>query len=273
VTDDSGTVVYSAAYDPYGGIQRTWENTYDPKLRFSGKERDSGSGLDYFGARHYGHSSYRFISTDPVLNREEAISNPQLWNLYSYCRNNPVTFVDPDGETDIVAPYNPELNRHLNARIAAFVNNAWLPKFAKSLLIGMLHQPETREEFALEFTTTMLGFAGAIESQGAKMALARRLGKEGEIAAGIIGRKQRIYSEIFSTVSRYRVPDEVTEVSLREIKNVLRLSNTAQIREYFEYAQQSGRAFIIETRANTKMASILKREIERGNIIHKIIGR
>jgi RHS repeat-associated protein len=101
VTDDSGTVVYSAAYDPYGGIQKTWENTYDPKLRFSGKERDSDSGLDYFGARHYSHSSYRFISTDPVLNREEAISNPQLWNLYSYCRNNPVTFVDPTGMDDI----------------------------------------------------------------------------------------------------------------------------------------------------------------------------
>ncbi|MFX1535259.1 MAG: choice-of-anchor D domain-containing protein, partial [Promethearchaeota archaeon] len=101
ITDDSGTKVYSTAYDPYGGIQKTWENTYDPKLKFSGKERDNDSGLDYFGARYYGHSSYRFISTDPVINREEAISNPQLWNLYSYCRNNPVTFVDPTGMDDI----------------------------------------------------------------------------------------------------------------------------------------------------------------------------
>jgi len=101
VTDDSGTRVYSAAFDPYGGIQKTWENTYDPKLKFSGKERDGDTGLDYFGARYYGHSSYRFISVDPVISREEAISNPQLWNLYSYCRNNPVTFMDPDGRTDI----------------------------------------------------------------------------------------------------------------------------------------------------------------------------
>ncbi len=89
--------MYSAAYDPYGGIQKTWENIYDPKLKFSGKERDGDTGLDYFGARYYGYSSYRFISVDPVLDREEAISNPQLWNLYSYCRNNPVTFMDPDG--------------------------------------------------------------------------------------------------------------------------------------------------------------------------------
>jgi uncharacterized protein RhaS with RHS repeats len=32
-----------------------------------------------------------------VINKDEALVNPQLWNLYSYCRNNPVTFFDPDG--------------------------------------------------------------------------------------------------------------------------------------------------------------------------------
>ena len=75
ITNDSAIVVYSAAYDPYRGIQKTWVNTYDPKLKFSGKERDNDSGLDYFGARYHNHSNYRFISVDPVINREEAISN------------------------------------------------------------------------------------------------------------------------------------------------------------------------------------------------------
>jgi len=116
ITNDSAIVVYSAAYDPYGGIQKTWVNTYDPKLKFSGKERDGDTSLDYFGARYYNHSSYRFISVDPVINREEAISNPQLWNLYSYCRNNPVTFMDPDGETDI----NINLVRKYEGKTATF---------------------------------------------------------------------------------------------------------------------------------------------------------
>lgn len=97
ITDDTGTVVHSAAYGPYGEIQKTWVNTYEPKLKFSGKEREAYSDLDYFGARYYGHSEYRFISADPVINKKKALYNPQYWNLYSYCINNPVTFLDPDG--------------------------------------------------------------------------------------------------------------------------------------------------------------------------------
>ena len=97
ITNDSGNVVFSEAYGPYGDVQKTWINTYDPKLKFSGKEREGYSELDYFGARYYDHKSYRFNSVDPVITREEALSNPQLWNLYAYCDNNPITFLDPDG--------------------------------------------------------------------------------------------------------------------------------------------------------------------------------
>ncbi|MCJ7484387.1 MAG: RHS repeat-associated core domain-containing protein, partial [Thermodesulfovibrionales bacterium] len=97
ITDSTGTVVYSAVFDPYGGLQKQWVNTYSPTLKFSGKERESKSELDYFGARYYDHMRYRFISVDPMINKDEALANPQLWNLYSYCRNNPISFLDPDG--------------------------------------------------------------------------------------------------------------------------------------------------------------------------------
>jgi RHS repeat-associated protein len=97
ITNSSGAVVYSAVFDPYGGLQKQWVNTYQPSLKFSGKERESKSEMDYFGARYYDHLKYRFISVDPVINKEEALTNPQLWNLYSYCGNNPVSRMDPDG--------------------------------------------------------------------------------------------------------------------------------------------------------------------------------
>ena len=74
-----------------------WENSYTPALKFSGKGRDSESNLDYFGARYYANFHYRWLSPDPVINRVAAFMNPQLWNLYSFCRNNPVTYWDPDG--------------------------------------------------------------------------------------------------------------------------------------------------------------------------------
>jgi RHS repeat-associated protein len=101
VTDGLGNVAYSAAYDPFGGIQKTWEpTTYTPTMKFSGKERDEESQLDYFGARYFANVHYRFLSVDPVIGRVEAIENPQLWNLYSLCHNNPVTYWDPDGRIE-----------------------------------------------------------------------------------------------------------------------------------------------------------------------------
>ena len=92
-------MIYSAAHDPYGGIQQTGtNNTYDPQLKFSGKERDTESGLDYFGARYYDRSQYRFISPDPKLISQIAQAEPQRWSLYPYCANNPVNMVDPSGK-------------------------------------------------------------------------------------------------------------------------------------------------------------------------------
>jgi RHS repeat-associated protein len=97
ITNGSGNVVFSEAYGPYGDIQKTWTNTYDPKLKFSGKEREGYSDLDYFGARYYNNKTYRFNSVDPVINKAGALLKPQMWNLYAYCDNNPITFFDPDG--------------------------------------------------------------------------------------------------------------------------------------------------------------------------------
>ncbi|NIM83602.1 MAG: hypothetical protein GTO45_33240, partial [Candidatus Aminicenantes bacterium] len=77
ITDGNGNVVYSALHGPYGDVQKVWTNTYDPKLKFSGKEREPEAEIDYFGARYYDHNSYRFLSVDPLINKEEALVNPQ----------------------------------------------------------------------------------------------------------------------------------------------------------------------------------------------------
>jgi RHS repeat-associated protein len=94
VTDDLGNVVYAAAHDPYGGMQQTWTNTFNPELKFSGKEQDTESGLYYFGARYYDPTIYRFLSPDPVISTSRAVYNPQLWNLYGYCLGNPINMID-----------------------------------------------------------------------------------------------------------------------------------------------------------------------------------
>jgi RHS repeat-associated protein len=69
--------------------------------KFTGKERDAESGLDYFGARHYGSSMGRFMSPDwnsePEAIPYADLRNPQSLNLYAYVGNNPLRMADPDG--------------------------------------------------------------------------------------------------------------------------------------------------------------------------------
>jgi RHS repeat-associated protein len=65
--------------------------------RYTGKERDAESGLDYFGARYYSSSMGRFSSPDPSGLFYADPANPQSLNLYSYAQNNPLTNVDPTG--------------------------------------------------------------------------------------------------------------------------------------------------------------------------------
>jgi RHS repeat-associated protein len=68
---------------------------------FTGKERDTESGNDYFEARYYSSAMGRFLSPDWASNPEAVpygiYTNPQTLNLYNYMRNNPLSGIDKDG--------------------------------------------------------------------------------------------------------------------------------------------------------------------------------
>ena len=68
-----------------------------PTHKFTGKERDTESGLDNFGARYNASSMGRFMSPDPVFISADRLTDPQSLNLYAYVRNNPLSLVDPTG--------------------------------------------------------------------------------------------------------------------------------------------------------------------------------
>jgi len=85
------SVCDSYDYLPYGE-QLTGGNC--TILRFTGKEHDSESGLDNFGARYDSSSMGRFMSPDPMGGHPQ---DPQTLNSYAYVRNNPVSLTDPTG--------------------------------------------------------------------------------------------------------------------------------------------------------------------------------
>jgi len=100
LTDALGNVQERYYYYPYGGLVASIGSDPNHYL-FTGKERDSETGNDYFGARYYGSGLGRFMTPDwaakPTAVPYAMFGNPQSLNLYSYVNNNPTTTRDPDG--------------------------------------------------------------------------------------------------------------------------------------------------------------------------------
>jgi RHS repeat-associated protein len=107
LTSASGGVISRHDYEPFGeelfeGMgDRTAAQGYskpDDTLRqkFTGKERDIETGLDYFLARYYSSAQGRLTSVDPE-NAGADEDDPQSWNGYAYALNNPLLYIDPDG--------------------------------------------------------------------------------------------------------------------------------------------------------------------------------
>jgi RHS repeat-associated protein len=92
----SGVAISSTAL----GIPGT---LYDGRIRcrYTGKERDAESGLDYFGARYYASNMGRWMSPDWSAKQEPVpyskLDDPQTLNLYGYVGNNPLSRADADG--------------------------------------------------------------------------------------------------------------------------------------------------------------------------------
>jgi RHS repeat-associated protein len=89
----TGAVSESVDYLPFGEQIAGGSTT---SRKFTGKERDVESGLDYLGARYYTSLTGRFISPD-LPGIDQHLTNPQTLNLYVYARNNPLAFTDPSG--------------------------------------------------------------------------------------------------------------------------------------------------------------------------------
>jgi len=67
------------------------------RQKFTSKERDNETGLDYLGARYYASMQGRFTGSDPSA-KSILRSYPQSWNSYSYVYNNPLVLVDQNGK-------------------------------------------------------------------------------------------------------------------------------------------------------------------------------
>lgn len=71
--------------------------TANSSYTFSAKEKDAETGYSYFGSRYYSSDLSIWLSVDPMAGKYPSLSS------YTYCANNPVKVVDPDGEENMYA--------------------------------------------------------------------------------------------------------------------------------------------------------------------------
>lgn len=109
MSDSSGVIVERYGYDAFGnttiysgsGADGTWftsddtvkltpGSAYGNPYMFTARRMDAQTGLYYYRARMYNPKTGRFLQPDPI-------GYGDGMNMYTYCGNNPVNFVDPLG--------------------------------------------------------------------------------------------------------------------------------------------------------------------------------
>ena len=93
ITYTDGSAVQHLHYLPWGEDFVDQRSTnWNAMYTFSAKEKDTETGYSYFGARYYSSDLSIWLSVDPMSDKYPS-SSP-----YTYCANNPVRLVDPNGE-------------------------------------------------------------------------------------------------------------------------------------------------------------------------------
>jgi RHS repeat-associated protein len=99
MTDGSGVLQDTIAYDAYGSITSESSSTFGDRYKFTGREWDAETGLQYNRARYYDPKTGRWTSQDP-LGFDAGDSN-----LYRYVTNTVLEAADPSGLSPPASPF------------------------------------------------------------------------------------------------------------------------------------------------------------------------
>ena len=94
ITTVNAKPVQHLHYLPWGEdfINQRASGYIGARYTFSAKERDTETGYSYFGSRYYNSDLSIWLSVDPMAHKYPSLSP------YTYCANNPIRLVDPNGE-------------------------------------------------------------------------------------------------------------------------------------------------------------------------------
>jgi RHS repeat-associated protein len=144
ITDNSGVVQDTLTYDPYGNVVFESTRSFGDRFKYTGRELDSETALQYNRARYYDSNHGRWVSQDPMS------FGAGDTDLYRYVSNEPVAATDPTGLT---------FNKATNSVDAPRGTLAWGAKLPAT----WKGSPEPWDENRIPgFWSSWLGMAGGL---------------------------------------------------------------------------------------------------------------
>jgi RHS repeat-associated protein len=144
--------------------------TQTPRWSFTGKEWDADTGLYDFGARQYDPRVGQWLSPDPILasymqgGPNGGVYYPINLGLYSYVANNPVKYVDENGEFFWMPVI---IGGAVGAAVGAFGAMADPARSSRSVFAGFLGGAVTGALAGVPFTGPAVAGAGSLAAYNA----------------------------------------------------------------------------------------------------------
>ena len=275
----TGAVEASYTYDAWGKvISSTGALAEINPFRYRGYYYDSETGLYYLQSRYYDSETGRFINADDA-DYIGADGSLLSYNLFAYCKNNPVNRFDAEGNLSLpnwlkIAVGAVALAGAVALTVAtgggAAAVAVGVAKIVGSVIVSTaagagIGYVKNGKQGAIDgacngFMMGSLSACGGAALKYAKVHAAttgssNAMGKAGERMAGIDPKAKKS----IEINGRTRIPDALTDVKLTEVKNVKYISNTQQLRDFADYAHVKDLKMELFVRPNTRVAkSILE---------------
>ena len=274
--DKTGATVVEYRYDSWGKLLSTSGSLASTlgknnPFRYRGYVYDEETGFYYLQSRYYNPEVGRFISSDVLLSTGQGVIGH---NAYAYCLNNPVNREDSNGNWSM--PNWLKVTIGAVALVGAVALTVATGGGAAAVAVGVakvvgsvavstavsagVGYLENGKQGAIDGACNGFMFGSLSACGGAALKYANvhaattgspnSMGKAGERMAGIEPSAKRA----IRINGRVRIPDELTQTTLKEVKNVKCISNTLQLRDFADYAKITGRTLELWVRPTTKIA-------------------
>ena len=194
---------------------------------FSAKEKDSETGLSYFGSRYYNSDLSIWLSVDPMSDKYLSLSP------YTYCANNPVKLVDPNGEFP--------MSRHAQMVSNAFKNSSLSSGVIKKVKFGASVIADGLNVFtSFVHMDNMAGTSSIVSLyNAAKSAFTTQMREENYVVAGVALHTVADFYSHSNYIDLYSEYADKNGLSM-DIDDIPTFSDAMNDKKFMKFVEKSG---------------------------------